>query len=67
MPTEQDIIERLNRLSSRYSGWLISYDEYIDKRHNLLEMLESEDITFTNDKSIFKDMVDSFSDLIKKY
>jgi len=64
--TEQDLLDELNELASQYSRWFISYDEYREKRYQLLNKLENNEITITNDKSILKDMVESFSGLIKR-
>ena len=66
MSSEQEILDEINDLAAQYSSWIISYDDYREKRYQLLNKLEDNNITLTNDKSIIKDMVESFSGLIKR-
>ena len=66
MSLQSEIIKELNDLSLQYSRWFISYDDFKKKRHDLLNKLESIDSGFSSDRSVIKNMVNTFSDLIKR-
>jgi hypothetical protein len=63
---QKEIIDELNDLSLQYSKWLISYEDFRSKRHELLESLEQSGSVVTPGRSIVTEMVNSFSDLIKR-
>lgn len=66
MALQKEIIEELNDLSMQYSRWFISYDDFKIKRRELLEKLEQGDSQLASTQSVIKDMVNTFSDLIKR-
>lgn len=66
MALQNEIIEELNDLSLQYSRWFISYDDFKSKRRELLEKLEQADSQLTSSQSVIKEMVNTFSGLIKR-
>lgn len=66
MPLQKEIIEELNDLSLQYSRWFISYDDFKSKRRELLEKLEQADSQLSSSQSVIKEMVNTFSGLIKR-
>lgn len=66
MSVKKQIIEEINELSLQYSRCFITYENYKHRRYELLVKLERLDSTVASDGSIIKDMVSTFSDLIKR-
>lgn len=66
MALQKEIIEELNDLSLQYSRWFISYDDFKSKRRELLEKLEQADSQLSSSQSVIKEMVNTFSGLIKR-
>lgn len=66
MDLQKEIIDELNDLSLQYSRWFISYDDFKRKRRELLEKLEQADSQLSSSQSVIKEMVNTFSGLIKR-